>query len=78
MSIIIVGTDGLCFCGAHNKCVKGKLGSMYRCTKEELQKEGYQILEAASQRSTEKVRRLLESGSHKRIERLRLKSSGDV
>jgi hypothetical protein len=41
---IVIGQDDMCTCGCQHKCLLGKCGSALRCTKEELEKEGYETL----------------------------------
>jgi len=48
MSVILIDSEGYCFCNCAMKCVKSKIGSSFRCHKDELIKEGYKILQTSS------------------------------
>jgi hypothetical protein len=55
MSVILVGTDGLCFCTCASKCVLGKCGSAERCSKEQLKEAGYSTLQVTNKKSEQAV-----------------------
>lgn len=38
---IVIGNDNRCTCSCADKCIKEKIGSSGRCTKEELEELGY-------------------------------------
>jgi hypothetical protein len=59
MSIILVDTEGLCFCNCACKCILGKCGSEGRCTKEQIEKLGYHTLQVDSKRSEREVRKAM-------------------
>jgi hypothetical protein len=42
--IILIGKDNRCTCDCADKCIKGKIGSEHRCTKEEIESEGYKAM----------------------------------
>lgn len=38
--IVLIGKDGRCTCSCGDPCPLGRVGSMYRCTKQELETAG--------------------------------------
>jgi len=67
MSVILIDTEGLCFCNCASKCVIGKCGSASRCTKEQLEELGFTTLQVASKRSQMAVHKAMtrDGKSHK-------------
>jgi hypothetical protein len=65
MSVILVDTKGLCFCNCATKCVLGHIGSTHRCTKEELEEEGYMVIQVANERSGNAVYDAMTADGHK-------------
>jgi hypothetical protein len=55
MSVILIDTDGLCFCNCASKCVLGKCGSAERCTKEQIEELGYKTLQVVGKKSEQAV-----------------------
>ena len=41
MGIILLDREDSCMCDCSTKCILGKTGSSARCTKKDLEKEGY-------------------------------------
>lgn len=44
MSIILIAENDTCFCDCGTKCVLNKSGSQLRCTKKELEDNGYKTI----------------------------------
>jgi hypothetical protein len=67
MSVILIDTEGLCFCSCATKCVLGHIGSSHRCTKEALENEGYKVLQVVDKKSELEVHAALcnDGKSHK-------------
>lgn len=55
MSYILIGTDGKCFCNCAMKCIKGKTGMQYRCTKEDIEEEGFKTIQVSDKKSNAAV-----------------------
>lgn len=55
MSIILVDTKGLCFCNCATKCVLGHIGGASRCSKKELESQGYKVIQVANKKSEKAI-----------------------
>jgi hypothetical protein len=55
MSVILVDTEGMCFCSCATKCVLGRCGSSHRCTKSELEEMGYTVIQVENAKSNKAV-----------------------
>ena len=51
--ITLVDHKGFCFCHCGDKCPLGKCGSAFRCTKEQLEKEGHKVVQLSKRSSKE-------------------------
>jgi len=55
MSVILIATDGTCFCSCACKCVLDRCGSSLRCTKEELEEAGFKTMQVVDKKSEQAV-----------------------
>ncbi len=46
--VVRIGSDGRCMCSCGNKCALGRVGSMERCTKQELKEAGIHTIDELS------------------------------
>jgi hypothetical protein len=55
MSVILVDTEGMCFCSCATKCVLGHIGSSIRCQRKALEAEGYKVIQVVDKKSEKAV-----------------------
>jgi hypothetical protein len=56
MSVILIDSEGLCFCSCADKCVLGKCGMSQRCTKEQIENLGYRTFQVYDKKSEKEIR----------------------
>jgi hypothetical protein len=75
--ITLIDNWGYCFCSCADKCVKGKTGSSFRCTKEELEKEGHRIVQL-DEKSSDAIRELLTIDGHEKTLDIKVRVSKEI